>query len=308
MKSIRKILVPVDFSECSAAAVDQAAWVADKCQAELELLHVWQAAAFLSPDLGLVGAPPVAMAFSELVEKQARDALAKFQDELAARGIRVARASAEQGEPWRAIVAAARERQADLLVMGTHGRTGLEHTLLGSVVEKVLRRAPCPVLSVRAGAPVAEPRAVRRILVPVDYSENSGQALGTALAFAPLLGANVEVVHVWDRPPWMSDTMTVRVDGSEKALGALIRENAEREMTEFLAKTTLAGAAELQHRLISGDPAGAVLRELESGKYDLVVIGTHGRGGLKHLLLGSVAEKLTRLSAVPVLTVPWTPG
>ncbi len=304
MQSIRKILIPVDFSECSAAAVEQAVWLAASSRAELELLHVWQAATFLAPDLGLSGAPPAALAFSELLEAQARQQLGKFEHELAVRGIRVARASAEQGDPWRVIVEAAKYRECDLLVMGTHGRTGLEHALLGSVVEKVLRHAPCPVLSVRAASSAPAARAIKRMLVPIDYSDSSRHALNAALALASTLGAELDVVHVWDRPSWMGDTLTVRVEGVDRPLGALIRDNAQAEMNDFLATLPDERVRKLPHRLISGDPAAAVLREREAGGHDLIVIGTHGRSGLKHLLLGSVAEKLTRLATVPVLTVP----
>ena len=84
----------------------------------------------------------------------------------------------------------------------------------------------------------------------------------------------------------------------------MIRENAKNDMDDFLSKVELATGVSATNRLLSGDPASVILKELEQQKYDLVVIGTHGRGGLAHLLLGSVAEKLVRHSKVPVLTVP----
>jgi nucleotide-binding universal stress UspA family protein len=301
MEQIREIIVPVDFSECSRAAVEEAAWLASRCGAELKLLHVWQAGAFLAPD-GVSGAPPTALAFSDLVQRNARQELTRFVAELSARGINVKAAWAEQGQPSRVIVEAAKNADADLLVMGTHGLTGLEHALLGSVVEKVLRRAPCPVLSVRSAAGADFPRDMRRILVPVDYSDGSGLALKAALGFARLVGAELDVVHVWDRPSWMADTMTVQMEGKQRPLGALIRENAQSEMDAFLAAQGISSG--LPHRLLSGEPVSTVLGELEAGRHDLVVVGTHGRGGLKHLLLGSVAEKLVRLAKVPVLTIP----
>jgi len=302
MDPIRKILVPVDFSECSRAAVEQAAWVARKSGGELRLLHVWQSAAFLAPDAG-GGAPAGSLALAEMMHGNAQQQLSRFVDELSLQGVTVSSAWCENGVPSQVIIDQAKKGQIDLLVMGTHGLTGLEHALMGSVVEKVLRRAPCPVLSVRAGLPGGSPRDIRRILVPVDYSEGSKLALDAAVGLASQLGAEATAVHVWDRPSWVSDTITVQTGGAQRPLGALIHENEEKQMQDFLASLpgTTAG---LPHRLLSGEPASAILKELDEGGYDLGVVATHGRGGLKHLLLGSVTEKLVRLAKVPMLTVP----
>jgi len=98
--------------------------------------------------------------------------------------------------------------------------------------------------------------------------------------------------------------MVQRPGEAHKPIGELIRENAEHDMKEFLAELTLPAAVATSSRLISGEPASALLAELKKGEHDLVVLSTHGRTGIAHLLLGSIAEKLVRLSPVPVLTVP----
>ena len=145
----------------------------------------------------------------------------------------------------------------------------------------------------------------RSILVPVDYSEYSKASVRHALALAASVGATVHIVHVWDRPTYASDAIMVRSPGQEHtSLADLVQKNAERDMSEFLGSLALSPDAKASHRLLSGDPAGRLVEELKQGQYDLVVLGTHGRTGLMHLLLGSVAEKLVRLSPVPVLTVP----
>jgi universal stress protein A len=149
--------------------------------------------------------------------------------------------------------------------------------------------------------------AFDRILVPVDYSVHSLKAVGYAAELAQRLGANLDIVHVWDRPTYISDAVLVGHGAEQRSLAEMIRENAKTEMKEFLSKVTLATGVTTTDRLLSGDPASVILKELDAQKYDLVVIGTHGRGGLAHLLLGSVAEKLVRHSKVPVLTVPRTP-
>jgi nucleotide-binding universal stress UspA family protein len=146
---------------------------------------------------------------------------------------------------------------------------------------------------------------IERILVPVDYSAGSRRALRFAAELAQRLGATLDVVHVWDRPSYVSDVVMTRSDPlSPKSLIVMIEENAQRDLDEFLKSVELPAGFGLLSRLVGGDPASALLHELKGGGYDLVVVGTHGRTGLSHVLLGSVAEKLVRLSPVPVLTVP----
>jgi nucleotide-binding universal stress UspA family protein len=145
----------------------------------------------------------------------------------------------------------------------------------------------------------------RRILVPVDYSEHSMVSLRFAGELAAALGSTLDVVHVWDKPTYVSDTVMVRrADQDHCSLTELIRENAEREMTEFLANVALPATLASTRRLLSGEPASTLVNELKNGGHDLVIVGTHGRTGLLHVLLGSVAERLIRLSPVPVLTCP----
>lgn len=144
--------------------------------------------------------------------------------------------------------------------------------------------------------------AFRSILVPVDYSEPSRRALELALTLDA--DASVTVVHVWDRPAYVGEHYVSHADGSRKSLSELIRENAERDMTEFLAKVKAPSGKTYEHRLIDGDPVTAIIAEASKPGYDVLVVGTHGRSGMTKLLLGSVTEKLIRLSPIPVLTVP----
>jgi nucleotide-binding universal stress UspA family protein len=143
--------------------------------------------------------------------------------------------------------------------------------------------------------------AFRSILVPVDYSEPSRRALELALSLDE--NAQVMVVHAWDRPSYVGEQQVAHPDGSRRSLSELIRENAEREMTDFLARVSSGGRA-FKHQLITGDPVSAIIGEASKPGYDVLVVGTHGRTGMTKLLLGSVTEKLIRLSPIPVLTVP----
>lgn len=147
---------------------------------------------------------------------------------------------------------------------------------------------------------------IQRILVPVDYSSCSRAALRFAADLAQKYQASLDVIHVWDRPSYVTDAVMMSSKDlmSGKSLIAMIEENAERDLAEFLATSNLPATVTAPGRLASGDPASTLIHELRRGQHDLVVVGTHGRTGFSHLLLGSVAEKLARLSPVPVVTVP----
>ncbi len=143
MISLRRILAPVDFSDCSDKAVAYAAELADKLRADLSLLYVVPDLTLAMPDA--VMPVPVATPDMDDLVKSGRESLDKMiaEKKLTATGdVRIGSAAAE-------IVDAAKEAAADLIVIGTHGRGGLAHLLLGSVAEKVVRTAPCPVLTVR---------------------------------------------------------------------------------------------------------------------------------------------------------------
>lgn len=150
--------------------------------------------------------------------------------------------------------------------------------------------------------------AFKRILAPVDYSASSKAALGYAAELAQTFGATLDIVHVWDRPAYVSEAIMVGRPGDEqRSLAELIRENAQKDMDEFLSTVTLPAGVAASHRLLSGEPASTLLEELKKDQHDLVVLGTHGRTGFSHLIMGSVAEKLVRHSPVAVLTVPSRP-
>ena len=145
---------------------------------------------------------------------------------------------------------------------------------------------------------------IQSILVPVDYSECSAAAVTLAVEVASKFGAELDVVHVWDRPAYVSEDIQVGHGDGAQSLIELIRANAESEMARFMAKLSVPPTLKLATRLVSGNPAATILKALQDGNHQLLVVGTHGRTGLRHMLLGSVAEKLVRLSPVPVLTVP----
>ncbi len=145
--------------------------------------------------------------------------------------------------------------------------------------------------------------AISRILTPVDYSPCSRAALEHALFFAARFGAKIDVMHVWDVPPSVRGDMLVVSDGAEQSMQNVLQHGANKEMNEFLANLSAENRARIAIRVEHGDPVPTILEVAARDGYDLVVMGTHGRTGLSHLLMGSVAEKVVRQAPCPVLTV-----
>jgi nucleotide-binding universal stress UspA family protein len=146
MIQLQRILVPTDFSKYSDVALNYAVALAEKFGAELLLLHVVQDLALFIPDAVAV-APPIAPPIEQFTAA-ARDALERAVKAHGLERLGVER-EVREGTPFFEIIRFAKERNVDLIVMGTHGHTGLAHVLLGSVTERVVRKAPCPVLTVR---------------------------------------------------------------------------------------------------------------------------------------------------------------
>lgn len=148
MATIRRILVPTDFSEHSRAALDYAAALARSLEASIDVLHVWEAPAFVPPG-GFYETGGRDTSLVDIIRKNAESSLAEFVADAKKRGVEVQASFAELGSPSQTITQFAETRGYDLIVIGSHGRTGLAHALIGSVAERVVRHACCPVLAVR---------------------------------------------------------------------------------------------------------------------------------------------------------------
>jgi nucleotide-binding universal stress UspA family protein len=152
MKDIKNILVPVDFSDSSRKALFAAAELAVAYAARIDLLHVWEVPPYIPPE-AMVGVPGSdARSLGQLARDHAHEELARLTGELGGQ-LPLGETLLESGDPARTIVEVAARRGSDLIVIGTHGRTGLSHLLLGSVAERVVRRASCPVLTIRGTEP-----------------------------------------------------------------------------------------------------------------------------------------------------------
>jgi nucleotide-binding universal stress UspA family protein len=183
--------------------------------------------------------------------------------------------------------------------MGTQGRTGWDRLQLGSTAETVLQRAPCPVLTVHASIVAdvpARPQRIKltRILVAMDFSICSQAALRSAAMWGHRLKAQLFLVHALQSP--------AAAPARETNLPKSLREKAERRVQAALG---VASANELIADLIlaPGDPVKVILDQAKRLRADFIVLGTHGRRGLRRLVLGSVAESVVRRAGCPVLVV-----
>ena len=199
---IDRILCPTDFSVFSSRALRHAIAMAQRFEARLTVLHV------IPPVLSYGGVPPYSPALAVVsppLREQIEGELRAFVEPALAARVPT-QIDIREGDPWREIERVAGELPADLVVMGTHGRKGLSHLVLGSVTEKVMHRVPCPVLAVGAGQtepPEAPP--YRRILCPTKLMPASQLAVDFALALAAQSDAAVELLHVIESMPSGAD-------------------------------------------------------------------------------------------------------
>jgi nucleotide-binding universal stress UspA family protein len=213
----------------------------------------------------------------------------------------------EIGQPARRILDCAATLPADLIVIGTHGATGFEHLLLGSVTEKVLRKAPCPVLTVPPRVQSSAKLPFQRVLCAVDFSDASLTALQYALGIAAEADARLTILHVlewpWEEPP------PPRLEDLPVEQGNALREyrryceaSASARLGALVpASVRLSRAPVL--RLISGKPYVQILQAAAEDESDLIAIGVRGRNPLDTMLFGSTANQIVRRAVCPVLTL-----
>ena len=286
--AFQKILCPVDFSAGSQRAMAAAVRLANERDAELVLFHAWHL-------------PPTAMALAGELRYSA-DLIQQLSDD-AQRGLEAAVADAAKlgakrissklgtGVPWHQIVdTAAADPTFDLIVIGAHGRTGLSRVLLGSVAELVVRHAPCPVLTVRG-----ESKSFSHVLCPVDFSPWSRAAVDLAAEMVRPGGPGITLLHVLELPVAFGELQPMELyrDLDRRATALL-----ERWAKELTAKV----AVPVRQQLRAGYVGAQVLAALDHDPtFDVVVMGSHGRTGIKRLALGSIAEKVVRHAHCPVL-------
>jgi nucleotide-binding universal stress UspA family protein len=294
--SLNRILLPTDFSGTAAQAGRLAVQLARRYGAEL---HVLQVAAFRAAErhdpLAHLPDPERVMA---TLEAEALEAIHQLLDRDTA-GLSLLPVFRSGAAPGPEIVAYAAQQEVDLVVMGTHGHRGLDHLMLGSVAEEVVPRAGCPVLTVRAGDQDAS-ADWKRILLPLDFSDHSEPALRVAHHLAADSGAELRLLHVVE--PLKS--MGISNYGHDISQNwEVSQKQAAEELMRKACAALPASAVTFVHKTVIGRPADAIPTVAAEEGDDLIVIPTHGRTGLRRLLLGSVAERVVRQAPCPVLTL-----
>jgi nucleotide-binding universal stress UspA family protein len=272
----KKILVPLDGSQLSQRALEPAIAMSKRAGAELLLVRtpVVDTLSFAVTGSKQAEARNDALVYLETIRKSNEQPDLHIQTRLV------------EGDVAGAIVDTALSEQVDLIVMSTHGYSGLTRWVLGSVTEKVLRSAPCPVLAVRAA------RHPQKVLITLDGSPLSERAIEPGLAVAQSLNAAVTLLRVVPRV-----SIDGKLDEHERGLSRRMQEDLIEEARDYLRARSEAAARSgvaIKSEVRIGSPADIILEHIETYGTDLIVMATHGRTGLKRWVYGSVTAKVLR--------------
>lgn len=298
---INSILVPIDFSELSQEALVNAASFAKLFGAKLTLLHVVEP--MTTPDFPY--SSPLLMEGGEMLVN-AKHRLDRFVKAQGIDASLVAKGLVTQGRSYHEITECARTLKSDLIIISTHGYRGIKHVLLGSTTEHVVRHAPCPVLVLRhkkSANALRRKKIVQKwqkILVPLDFSEYSMSALNYAIAYARRFHAELTLLSAVH--PTFCFTAADDEAVMYAELVADIRRETKARMSKLLKERRFR-RLKVRSLIHTGDPRTEILDAAVHRGADLIILSTHGRTGLKHVLLGSVAEYVVRNAPVAVLVV-----
>jgi len=303
MVSITRILCPVDFSACSRRALDYAVAMGRWYGARVTALHVF-------PNLPVIDGVPMYRG-QPLVLKDQDPATLRADFEAFVRtaspGAPVETEILEATDVQKAIVNYAEFIRADLIVLGTHGRSGVERLIVGSVAERVGRHAGCPVMLVpprAASKPQHLPVPFSRIVCAVDFAPTSRRAFDMALELAEEADAHLTLLHAIEVPPELQVPMTIgEVDV------AAARAAAEAEALQHL-RELLPGDARTYCKVHTdvreGRPDRLIVEAAADRQADLIVMGVANHNALDRLLFGDSTHAVLRSARCPVLTVRTT--
>lgn len=301
MIEMKRILCPIDFSDFSRHALDHALVLARWYDSEITVFHAY---AIPVPPVLFSGVPvpPPLEPPPQRIHEQVMGELIRFTDAAKVSGVPLCLEARACGAAH-GILDAAKSLPADLIVMGTHGRAGLDRFVLGSVTEKVLRKALCPVLTVPPPvleAPAQVPVLFERILCPIDFSDSSMKALTYALSLAQEADAQLLVVHVVEALPQHDEETYEHFDLStyEKTLAEDARERLQTAVPDE-ARTWCRPEAFVG----TGKAYREILRVARERDAHVIVMGVHGRNPIDLMLFGSTTNQIVRRATCPVLTL-----
>lgn len=278
------ILLPTDGSANAEAAIDHAIMLAERTDATVHGLFVVYVTAFADFEGGIdVGA------MQSTLEEEGDTALETIQERCTAAGVSV-ETERRTGRPVREIRSYSDEIDADVIVMGTHGRSGLSRVLLGSVTEAVLRRASVPVLAVPHGVTIP-PDGYDTMVVATDGSDGSRAAIEMAMDWASVLEAELHGIYVVDAGLAYTDIVERALESEGSRAIAQLERQADEAGLEVITA------------IEEGIPHEAICAYADENDADLIVVGSHGRDALERAMLGSVSERTVRTADQPVLVV-----
>jgi nucleotide-binding universal stress UspA family protein len=302
MIEIANILCPVDASEFSQRALDRAFAIARWYGSTVTVLHVITPASeaaitaqyYLGPD----PLTPVVLNATEL--KRITTEVQALVEAERVPEVEVNVLVQEGASVYREVLVQADRLNADLIVMGTHGRSGIERLFLGSAAEKVLRKSWRPVMTVPARVPDAMPRGplpFTRILCAVDFSASSTHALEYAVTLASEADAVLTLLHVVEVVPHFHEVSPPSA-AETAALGADARTRLRAMVPELVRS-----CCTVEEVVATGNPYREILRLAEGRASDLIVMGVQGRGAADLLPLGSTTPRVVCAATCPVLTL-----
>lgn len=275
---IEKILIPIDFSETSLLAIEHAGFIAQVFKAELILLHViekyWEQFSVIQPELMV----PVPNDFENAIEKKLEETAAAIRSKYGVKSTCIT----SEGHVFSEILAISKEHNVDLLVMGTHGTSGIMEFFIGSNTYKVVTQSECPVLSVQGHA---KKIGFKDILLPIDDSAHSRQKVNHAIALAHHFASKIHIVGLPDSTDAADlKKFEIKLDQVEELVKKAgltcsrktMQGNNQARMTEEYAKTTNA---------------------------DLIVIMTDQDEDMTGRLMGTFAQQIINHSKIPVLSI-----
>jgi nucleotide-binding universal stress UspA family protein len=292
--TFKNILCPVDLSDFSKPVLAHAVALGRWYGADVTALHVF--ASWVPP--GSLATYPGWMMQVPEARESITEELRALMEPFASAGVAVTLRTT-QGEAPAEIVRTAAEMRADLLVMGTHGRSGFDRLTLGSVTEKVLRKASCPVLTIPPSA-LLTPDAVeyRRILCPTDFSECPKHALDLATSLALRAASKITLIHVVETED--AELPSDQPDGVEELQR---RRDAATSRLQISVASHMEPPLDVSTVVALGKPHREILQAAAEGRADVIVMGVRGRGSVDLTLFGSTTNQVVRRSTCPVITV-----
>ena len=303
---IDSVLVPLDFSRPSFKALEYALPLAEHFGSTLHLVHAFE----YDYPMSMLAAMPLAIPEAEIATRARRrlQVLAKKNAiPLAPENCHVVK-----GRAYHAICHLARRLETDLIVTLTHGHTGLRHVFLGSTAERVVQHSPCGVLVVReherefvraTGGAAKSKGTIRlkKILVPLDFSDCSMVGLESAVRFAQIWGAQLVTFNC---VPQQAFAMYGEYGGRDSTTLTNYAQKAAREQMDEVVSSLRSQDIIVEGVVELGAPAQNICDYARAHDVDLIITSTHGSSGLVHVLLGSTAEHVVRYSHCPVLVMP----